>query len=472
MREFLANIWQWRLPIISQLLGKMQKHLFVLVIGTITLIFIYQSSPMIEAASQRFNEKFSKEVLVELNHPLSGIVLASEEGKIVRISDAYVSTGKKTFRTDEYGRFQIPREFRTSKLNIVSAGYEVVRKETTADYEVVILKPIDVRAIYISYEKLGEQKILDWIIELARSGVVNSVVIDVKNEAGSVLPIVANERANQMGAVRDPGTNVLGFLNELKSLGVYRIARVVTFFDTWLALNWPQSALRTSDGKIFFDSEGYSWTDPTSEIAREHNVSIGVNAAANFEEVQYDYIRLPIEPNVHLRSQYSSDERSAFITEFTKEAAGALHSVGAAMGVDIFGVASVASDDSGIGQILEDMALWVDYICPMIYPSTWSKGWFGLDYPAAYPEEVTFASVGSVVERLREIPTVRTRPWLQGFHDYGVRGVFYESAEVEAQIEGSTRAGGTGFMVWDARLRFPMNDLVRWFSNSHERKID
>ena len=146
--------------------------------------------------------------------------------------------------------------------------------------------------------------------------------------------------------------------------------------------------------------------------------------------------------------------------------------VGAAIGVDIFGVASVASDDSGIGQILEDMALWVDYICTMIYPSTWSKGWFGLDYPAAYPEEVTFASVGSVVERLREIPTVRTRPWLQGFHDYGVRGVFYESAEVEAQIEGSTRAGGTGFMVWDARLRFPMNDLVRWFSNSHERKID
>ena len=50
-----------------------------------------------------------------------------------------------------------------------------------------------------------------------------------------MLPLVANQTGINMGAVHGTGTDVEGFLADLEALGVYRIARVVTFMDSWLA---------------------------------------------------------------------------------------------------------------------------------------------------------------------------------------------------------------------------------------------
>ncbi|MEE9277127.1 MAG: putative glycoside hydrolase, partial [Dehalococcoidia bacterium] len=269
--------------------------------------------------------------IVRLGKPLRGVVLAWNGERGIRVPGAHIGTGEHTLDADDWGRFFIPASIRTNQLNIVAAGYEIVRKQTTADYIVIYLRPLDARAIYIPYDQLRRQLVLDWALDLARQGNVSAMVIDVKNEDGGVLPLVANQTARDFDFVRGTGTDLRAFFNELGELGIYRIARVVTFLDSRLATASPSDAILTSDGRIFRDPLGLAWTNPFRELPRKHNIEIGVNAAKFFDEVQYDYVRLPTQSGVALRSRTTSDERSGAIANFAKEAAEALHAVGAAL---------------------------------------------------------------------------------------------------------------------------------------------
>ena len=420
-----------------------------------------QSLPSFAAGDNPAPSSPNAEAVTQINRSLSGVVLAWEDGRIVRVGGAHIGTGLDTVQADNSGRFHVPANIRTDQLNVVAPGYEVVRRQTTADYEVVFVQPVDVRAIYLPFFELENQNVLDWITGLARDGTISALVVDVKDEGGRILPVVANGIAREIGAVWDPGTNIQAFLNELESLGIYRIARVVTFLDGWLAFGRPEAALRTVSNEIVVDSIGLAWTDPTSELTKRHNIEVGVKAAANFEEVQYDYVRLPTDPGIQLRNNTTSAQRSGFIAGFAGEAAEALHAVGAAISVDTFGLTAIIEDDAGIGQILEDIGPKLDYFSPMVYPSTWTPGWFDLAYPPANPERVVFNSVASAVVRLAAISAnTVVRPWLQDFQDYQAQLLFYGAAEVRVQIEASERAGGQGFMLWDPSLAYHL-DVVR-----------
>ena len=392
--------------------------------------------------------------------PLQGMVLAWEQGHLLRVPGAHVGTGAFSVQTDAAGRFTIPAAERSAQLSVVRAGYGVVRKPVSSDYSVVFLRPLDVRAISIPYDHMRRQEVLDWVLGLARAGTITALVVDVKDEGGSVLPLVANDTARSMGAVVGTGTDVGEFLAELKRLGIYRIARVVTFLDGRLARAFPETAVRTYGGMLFRDSIGLSWTNPLSDLARRHNVEIGINAAATFEEVQYDYVRFPTDPEAAVRGGTTSAQRSASIARFAQEAADGLHAAGAAIALDTFGQTAVINHDDGIGQVLEDLAPFLDYYSPMVYPSTWSTGWFGLVYPPADPFRVVLGSVSMAVERMTPFPQAVVRPWLQDFHDYQARKLFYSSDEVRTQIDAAAQAGAQGFMLWDPSLNYHLDVLT------------
>ena len=384
--------------------------------------------------------------------PQRGVVF-SWDGRLVRVARAHVGTGQQTFTTDLSGRFTIPIAQRTGQINVVAPGYEIERRQTSGDYIVIFLRPLDVEAIYLPFDHLRNPAVLEWALGLARDGVINGLVVDVKDEGGSVLPLAADDLASDIGAVVDTGTDVEGFLEELGRLGVYRIARVVTFLDGWLARASPADAVQTYDGAVFVDSIGLAWINPFRDRARLHNVQVGVRAARYFEEIQYDYVRFPTDPGVTIRARSTPQQRSAVITQFAAEAAAALHAVGAAIAFDTFGQTTVILHDGGIGQVLEDLAPHLDYYSPMVYPSTWSTGWFGLAYPPSEPFFVVRESVARAVERLTPYSIV-VRPWLQDFHDYQSQKLFYGAEEVLAQIRASAMAGGKGFMLWDPSLNY------------------
>ena len=398
--------------------------------------------------------------------PLTGTVFARHGRTLTRVIGAHIGTGEQTLQTDAMGRFTLPPADRTGAISVVAPGYRILRTHPTADAAIFLLEPIDVRAVYLPYSRLGSAATRDWALNLARDGVVNAFVIDVKHENGSVLSLVANDTAWAFGAVRDPAPDIDQFLAELGRLNIYRIARVVTFLDTSLALGAPDTALRTTDNTIFRDALDLAWTSPFTETARRHNIEIGVNAAQYFDEIQYDYVRLPTDANVALRYQTTADQRTDAIARFAADAAQALHTAGAAISIDTFGLTTVVTDDQGIGQILEKIAPSLDYYSPMVYPSTWATGWFDLDYPAADPFRVVHDSIAAAVGRIAATAaqtnapsTTIVRPWLQDFHDYGARKLFYGADQVALQIGAAAAAGGRGFMLWDASLEYELEPL-------------
>ena len=171
-------------------------------------------------------------------------------------------------------------------------------------------------------------------------------------------------------------------------------------------------------------------------------------------------MRLPYEHGLLEREIFGPRGRIEAITTFVRDASEALHLAGAAISADLFGVISVRSGDEGIGQSLSHLSPFLDYVSPMLYPSGWGPGWFGLSYPPAHPRKVIQDSVDLTADVVAQLSRAHIRPWLQDFTDYQHRGLYYGSAEVVEQIEAAADAGANGFMLWDANLDYEEQALA------------
>ena len=387
---------------------------------------------------------------VSATNSLSGRIYAWSNGRLRPVSDAHVSTGVALTRTDRMGGFEIAAESRTGQISIVRPGYSVIERPVYRDDVVVILHNLIVRGIHIPFEFAVNPEVQRWVLNLVDRGLINSVVVDVKNESGVVWDLAATETVRQMGASWG-SANLAEFLEALQRKGVYRIGRVVAFLDSFYPSWLPGASLYAHNGARFIDTYGNGWSNPHTYAARNYNVEIGVAAAPHFEEIQYDYVRFPYQ---NVRDRGTEAERVAAINAFAREASEALHLAGVAISFDTFGQVSVSSFDEGIGQSLPGIARYLDYVSPMLYPSGWAAGNFGLDYPPAYPFTVIRESMIATVDRSAPHGTVQVRPWLQDFHDYGAQGLYYDAERVRVQIVAAAETGGAGFMLWDTSLAY------------------
>ncbi len=391
---------------------------------------------------------------------LSGRVYVWSRGRLRPVSHARVSTGTTLVRTDENGRFDFQPGERTGQLSIVHPGYDVVRRPIYFDQSVIVLRSLVVRAIYVPFARIDRDDVQRYIHELVDADLINAVVLDIKDEAGQVAPFAATETVRRLGAHSTAKfSSVPNFLQELGDKGVYRIGRIVTFLDPWFAAWHPADALHNLQGGTFTDASGQGWASPFSWNARRYNIEIGVAAAAYVEEIQYDYVRLPYEP--HLLERRLESDRIASINRFAQEAGEALHLAGVAVSFDTFGVVSTAGNDQGIGQSVPGVASHIDYVSPMVYPSGWQAGSFGLAYPPEHPGSVVRQNVQATVDLIVEDGAALVRPWLQDFTDYQSRGLHYNAERVHAQIEAASQAGGIGFMLWDPSLQYQRDALER-----------
>ena len=59
--------------------------------------------------------------------------------------------------------------------------------------------------------------------------------------------------------------------------------------------------------------------------------------------------------------------------------------MGVWVSADVFGLTVFVKDDLGIGQKIEKVASNVDIVCPMVYPSHYYAGSYGIAKPNAQP---------------------------------------------------------------------------------------
>ena len=194
------------------------------------------------------------------------------------------------------------------------------------------------------------------------------------------------------------------------------------FKDNALATARPDWAIRTKAGAIWKDRQGIAWTDPFNKQVWDYNIDVAVEAAKDgFDEIQFDYIRFSSAKDVAFSRPNTEANRVAAITGFLADARKRLIPYNVFLSSDIFGYVIWNLNDTGIGQSLKELAQDVDYISPMLYPSTFQYDIPGYPNPILHPHQIVYLSLRKAEERTG-LPPVRFRPWLQAFRDYAFAG--------------------------------------------------
>jgi len=304
--------------------------------------------------------------------------------------------------------------------------------------------PEEVRGIHVTMALASLDGKLEEYLELVDEG-LNTIQLDVKDENGEVgfLPS-AVPLAIGVGAAK-PYYKPREAARLAHAKGVYLIGRVVTFEDPMLAAGRPELAIKNQDGSIWRNRAGLGWTNPYDRRVWDYNVSIAeVAARAGFDEIQFDYVRFPTDGDVDsiVYPNKTSTAPGWVITEFLHYASKRLKPLGVRVSADVFGLA--ATRDLGIGQIPRRIAKYVDAIYPMVYPSHYGAGEYGLDDPNAAPGATVEWSLSHFRRELRN-GKAELIPWLQDF-SYGRT---YGLADVKAQIEAARLMGARGYLLWN-----------------------
>lgn len=302
------------------------------------------------------------------------------------------------------------------------------------------------KGIYIPFGLLTQPGRLQELLELVKSTELNAVVIDMKGDRGFLGFQSASPLAQEFGALRRDVVDIRGFLRECREAGVYTIARMVVFKDNPLAHSRPEWAAVQADGSIWLDREGLGWANPFLQEVWDYNIALAKEVAElGFDEIQFDYLRFPSDGDVGATvytQENTLETRTRAIRTFMEQMTAALEPYDVFISADVFGLTIWVAPDSdmGIGQRVKDIGPYLDYLCPMIYPSTFGPGNLGYEVPADHPYDVIYRSVIQAASRLP--PYVRVRPWLQAYR--------YSLEQQAAQRQAAEDAGAWGWCLWNA----------------------
>src|SRR5688572_23009519 len=300
-----------------------------------------------------------------------------------------------------------------------------------------VAKPEAVKALYLNAWAAGSPRKLARLIDIADKTEVNAFVIDVK-EAGELSYPSKVKLAVEIGANREYIRNVRRMLDSLRAHDIYPIARIVVFKDPVLAEAKPAFAVKNKDGTVWKDNKGKAWVDTYNRGVWDYNIALAREAIElGFSEVQWDYIRFTDAPlSYRARAVYpaaANRSRQDAVREFMLYARQQLADLKVPVTADVFGLTTSTKGDMGIGQEWEKMVDAVDVILPMVYPSHYIPGNYGLRSPNSAPYRVIYHSMQDAIARSKPVPNAGTiRPWLQAFT---LGPPKYTPAHVRAQIQ-------------------------------------
>ncbi len=360
--------------------------------------------------------------------------------------------------------------------DIYYAKAEEIAYETDSDYIVqtmpdweLLKQRIPVRGIYMTGYTVGLTTKFQKLVGLIKETELNAIVIDVKDDEGlmTYYSQVADAEfagANKKIRIKD----IDSVMKTLRENDVYPIARIVTFKDRRAGDRFPNLAVKSKSGGIWRDRHGMSWLNPYNKDSWKYIVAIAEEAASKgFKEIQFDYVRFPTDGEVKLidyGTAAAGKSKGEAIAEFLAYARERLSKKGVVVSADVFGLVTTVKDDMNIGQHLESIAKSVDVICPMVYPSHYGKGSYGVAEPDFEPYKIVHKSISVSQGRIDSIKGMSRkaviRPWLQDFTaSYLPKYQKYGPEEVKAQIKATYDAGAEEWLLWNAGNNYTVGAL-------------
>ena len=309
-----------------------------------------------------------------------------------------------------------------------------------------------VKGIYLNGYDFTNSEKMDSIITILSETKVNTIVLDVKTDNGHILYDSNLQEVNELNNKRVKYDQSL-LLEFKKEFNIYLIGRVVAFQDPYFAKNFENSSVIDSTTNSPYSQNGQYFLDPGDKKARDYILNIAIEACSlGFDEIQFDYIRYPDTNKKDLiyEDENTYENRIENINSFLRFSKDILNGMGCLVSADIFGYVLQTRADNGIGQHLETIAETVDFISPMVYPSHYSKGSFGYQYPNDFPYEVVSAALNDGINR--GIEKEKIRPFLQGF--------WHDSRDVQLNIEAAENKN-LDWIIWNNSSQYELEYFTK-----------
>lgn len=353
-----------------------------------------------------------------------------------------------------------------SKVDLANSLNEVLPKEWknldfTSNYPTNNFSNnprVDVKGVYLNIYTIGSSKKMERLINLANTTEINAFVIDVKDDNGVLsFEMEAPKKFGIPVSKNYPIKNIEEFMKKMKENNIYTIARIVSFKDPTYAKANPDKVIISRDtGKPYTNSDGIIWVSAHDRNLWDYNLSVAEEAAkAGFNEIQFDYVRFPASNGGKLDAKLNyrntkNESKPETIQKYLKYAKERLNVLGVYTSADVYGQVGTFSDDMGLGQHWEAVTQVVDYISPMMYPSHYGNGAYGIAVPDAQPYKIIYHSLKDSINRNENVnsPAV-IRPWIQAFTAKWVKGYIpYNEKEIREQIKAMNDLGVTEYLLW------------------------
>jgi len=312
--------------------------------------------------------------------------------------------------------------------------------------------PPQIKGIHISIWVAADRSFFKDMADLVERTELNGMEIDVKDESGRIAYPSQVALGVEVGSpLNEGGVDIDRVMDKCWYNDIYPIARIVCFKDPVVASNRPDLAVQSTGGGRWGDGK---WLDPYSRENWDYILGVAVEAAGKgFKEIQLDYVRFPSDGNTTtcLFPAQGADtrEKKQVIADFLKYMRDGLKPLGVALSADVFGLIASDQGEMGIGQDVTMMGQYLDYMCPMVYPSHYNVGEYNIDNPEANPHDTVYHSLVDFQKKLEGTPC-KLRPWLQDFSlslEYGV-------TEVQSQIRACYELNINEWLLWDPHCTF------------------
>jgi hypothetical protein len=430
--------------------------------GTVTLLAL--SGAEVEASAAGHDPAEAEvpadgdSLTIELRPNVARGIVTDSAGAPVAGVRVFVDGADVAAVTDEAGHYELPDVPEDATLVYKRPGYRLAEADVGELLDIdVALEPFEARALYAPSAVFEGPGRLDELLALIDATEANAMVIDVKETDGRLYHATDLPEAIEVGAVREtPVFDLDELLPMLEERGIYTIARMVVMKDNTTAEARPELAVHnTVTGGPWRDNIGGSWLDPSAPGVAEYVAAVAADLAdAGFDEVQLDYIRWYSDgPYAQAQTNLPNTQsvRLPAIGRVMRLVSNEFETRRAFLAADVFPIAFIVSDDQGIGQRPEVMMPFVDYFCPMVYPSHYGPGVFGHPVPNEAPYDVIDKTLEIMNQQAAGLPLV-IRPWIQDF-GYGTFRA-YTADDILAEMQALRDNGAGGWMIWNARAIF------------------
>ena len=355
------------------------------------------------------------------------------------------------------GRFSLTLPAPPARLPIVAV--DAAGNEATQVVSVAVRHPL-MRGVHLTGYGWNADVLRKPVLALARQHKINTIELDIKEEDGFVNFDTTVALAHQMHAIRvlyDPKKVV----TQLHAMGLRVVGRIVCFRDPKMAgWAWRHGhrdwVVQAPKGGPYNSAKygGAAFTNWANPQVQAYNIALATEAAKNgFDDVMYDYVRRPDGPLSTMKFPGATVTAPIGVANFVRDTSAPVRDNGAYLGLAVFGVSATRPKE--VGQDIGEMAKYVDYVAPMVYPSHWGPGEYGVRNPNAQPYAIVNRSLKDFQKKVTGT-TAQVMPWLQDFS----LGVTYNVPQVKAQIIGAARDGIGSFLLWNAGCSYQGGALV------------